>query len=80
MPFSWGQRVCPGKRFAQVELVAALAIFIKNWKIKVEPNKGETEEQARRRAWSASLIVDHEGHMLHEMVNPESLGLIWVRK
>ncbi|CAG8954816.1 hypothetical protein HYFRA_00004742 [Hymenoscyphus fraxineus] len=79
MPFAWGQRVCPGKRFAQVELVAAIAMLFKDWRIKPEPEKGETEAQARDRAWKSSLIVDHEGHMLHEMVEPEKVGMSWIK-
>lgn len=78
MPFAWGQRVCPGRKFAQVELVAVLAALFKDWKVEVVPKEGETGEQARERAWKSSLMVDHERHMLHEMVDPESVGLRWV--
>jgi cytochrome P450 len=80
MPWAWGQRVCPGKRFSQVELVAVLAALFRDWKVEVVPEKDETSEQARERAWSSSLKVDHEGHMLHEMVNPQSVGLKWVKR
>lgn len=80
MPWAWGQRVCPGKRFSQVELVAALAVLFRDWKVDVEPRNGETKKQARTRAWESSLMVDHEGHMLHEMLDPESVGLRWTRK
>ncbi|ATZ48994.1 hypothetical protein BCIN_04g02000 [Botrytis cinerea B05.10] len=80
MPFAWGQRVCPGKKFAQVELVAVLAALFKEWRVGVVPENGETSEQARERAWKSSLVVDHERHMLHEMVDPESVGLRWVRR
>jgi cytochrome P450 len=80
MPWAWGQRVCPGKRFSQVELVAVLAALFRDWKVEVVPEQGETSEQARARAWSSSLKVDHEGHMLHEMVNPQSVGLQWVKR
>lgn len=79
IPWAWGQRVCPGKRFSQVELVAALASLFKNWRVQPEPNKGETMNQARKRVWATSLLTDHQGHMLHEMVNPESVGLKWVK-
>lgn len=80
LTWAWGQRVCPGKRFSQVELVAVLAALLRDWKVEVVPESGETEEGARKRAWECSLKVDHEGHMLHEMVNPESVGLRWVRR
>ncbi|TGO12544.1 hypothetical protein BTUL_0086g00190 [Botrytis tulipae] len=80
MPFAWGQRVCPGKKFAQVELVAVLAALFKDWRVEIVPKDGETGEQARERAWKSSLVVDHERHMLHEMLDPESVGLRWARR
>jgi cytochrome P450 len=80
MPWAWGQRVCPGKRFSQVELVAVLATLFRNWRVEIVPEGQETPEQARKRVWASSLKVDHQDHMLHEMVNPESVGLVWVRR
>jgi cytochrome P450 len=77
MPWAWGQRVCPGKRFSQVELVAVLAALFRNWRVEPVLENRETMEQAQDRIWKASLVVDHEGHMLHEMVNPEAIGLCW---
>ncbi|KAF7940855.1 uncharacterized protein EAE97_007040 [Botrytis byssoidea] len=49
MPFAWGQRVCPGKKFGQVEIVAVLAALFKDWRVEVVPKDGETGEQARKR-------------------------------
>jgi hypothetical protein len=80
LAWAWGQRACPGKRFSQVELVAVLAALLRDWKVEVVLESGETEEEARKRAWECSLKVDHEGHMLHEMVDPESVGLRWVER
>ncbi|PVI02057.1 cytochrome P450 monooxygenase-like protein [Periconia macrospinosa] len=79
MPWAWGQRVCPGKRFSQVELVAVLAALFRDWRVEPVRERGETVEEARIRVWEASLVVDHEGHMLHEMVDPEAVGLRWRR-
>jgi cytochrome P450 len=80
LPWAWGQRVCPGKRFSQVELVAVLAVLFRDWRVEVVPEQGETLEQAQRRAWASSLEIDHQGHMLHEMVSPQSVGLVWKRR
>jgi cytochrome P450 len=80
MPWAWGQRVCPGKRFSQVELVAVLAALFRDWRVEIVPVQGETVEQAQKRVWASSLKVDHEGHMLHEMVDPQSVGLVWVKR
>ncbi|KAH7390652.1 cytochrome P450 monooxygenase-like protein [Pyrenochaeta sp. MPI-SDFR-AT-0127] len=80
MPWAWGQRVCPGKRFSQVELVAVLAALFRDWRVEIVPEPRETLKQAQNRAWTSSLVVDHEGHMLHEMVNPQSVGLVWLKR
>ncbi|KAF2818346.1 cytochrome P450 monooxygenase-like protein [Ophiobolus disseminans] len=80
IPWAWGQRVCPGKRFSQAELVAVLAGLFRNWRVEVVPEEGENLDEAQKRAWKTSLKVDHQGHMLHEMVNPGTVGLRWVRR
>ncbi|KAF1833939.1 cytochrome P450 [Decorospora gaudefroyi] len=80
MPWAWGQRACPGKRFSQVELVAVLATLFRDWRVDVEPEEGEGVEEARRRAWVGSLVVDHQGKMLHEMLDSQQVGLVWVRR
>jgi len=57
-----------------------LAALFREWRVEVVPEQGETLEQAQKRAWASSLKVDHQGHMLHEMVNPQSVGLRWVKR
>lgn len=80
LPWAWGQRVCPGKRFSQAELVAVLAALFRDWRVEVMPELGENLEDAQKRAWATSLKVDHQDHMLHEIVNPRSVGLVWVQR
>ncbi|RAL64525.1 hypothetical protein DID88_001999 [Monilinia fructigena] len=63
MPFAWGQRVFPRRKFAQVELVAVLAALFKEWKVEVVPKEGETAEQAKNRDWKSSLVVGHETYV-----------------
>lgn len=48
LPWATGQRVCPGKKFSQVELVAALALLLRDHAVSPRPNKGETLKQAQR--------------------------------
>ncbi|KAF2019855.1 cytochrome P450 monooxygenase-like protein [Aaosphaeria arxii CBS 175.79] len=80
LPWAWGQRVCPGKRFSQAEIAAVLAVMFRDWKLDVVCEGGESPRQATERAWRESLVIDHEGHMLHEMEAPESIGLRWARR
>ncbi|KAL1960211.1 hypothetical protein VTO42DRAFT_8754 [Malbranchea cinnamomea] len=51
LPFSDGYRACLGKKFAQVEFVAALAVIFRDYEVtpaKVSP--GESDEEAMKRA------------------------------
>ena len=80
LPWAEGDRACPGKKFAHVELVGALtALFGSGWRI--EPVKeGETEsiQDARKRV--QSMINDSGMTLLIEMLHPETVGLKWVKK
>ncbi|KAM3073504.1 hypothetical protein ACMFMG_004599 [Clarireedia jacksonii] len=81
LPWAWGQRVYPRKRFSQVELVAILAVLFRKYGVEVAvEGKNETMEKSRERAWKVSLVVDHQGTMLHEIVKPERVGLRWVKR
>lgn len=55
VPFSEGYRSCLGRRFAQVEILAVLAVIFKQWSVELDVSmflrEGETEEslgQARK--------------------------------
>ncbi|KAK7182337.1 cytochrome P450 [Paraphaeosphaeria sporulosa] len=50
MPWSHGERVCPGKRFSQVELSAVLAILFRNQQLEPVPETGESATESRQRA------------------------------
>lgn len=50
MPWSYGERVCPGKRFSQVELAATLAVLFRSHRVDPVSEQGETLAEARKRA------------------------------
>ena len=53
-PFSDGVRACLGKKFAQVEFVAAIAVLFRDYRVWLAPsNNQETTEQIQRRATRA---------------------------
>lgn len=80
VPWADGDRVCPGKKFAQVELVGALsALFAGGWRVEpVRETEGESMEAARGRVKAA--IKDSGMVLLVEMLHPEKVGLRWVRR
>lgn len=76
IPWSHGERVCPGKRFSQVELAAVLAVLFRKHYVEPVPEVGELPADARKRAQQVSL--DIQMTLLNEMYQPERLGLRWV--
>jgi cytochrome P450 len=75
LPWSHGERICPGKRFSQVELAAVLAVLFRTHGVEVVPEKGESEVEARTRAGRVSLDIQQS--LLNEMYQPERVGLKW---
>jgi cytochrome P450 len=80
LPWATGLRVCPGKKFSQVELVAALATFFRDYTVEPKPSDGESMEKARERIFKTSLEIEHEGTILHEMRYPKTIHLTWSRR
>ncbi|KAF2787233.1 cytochrome P450 [Melanomma pulvis-pyrius CBS 109.77] len=76
LPWAAGQRVCPGKKFSQVELVATLAFIFRDYTVHPQPQNGESIEQACNRIFKTSLEIEHEGKILHEMRRPKTIALI----
>ena len=76
VPWSHGERICPGKRFSQVELAAVLAVLFYKHGVEVEPEMGESSLDAQARAMKTSL--DIQMTLLNEMYQPGRVGLKWV--
>lgn len=77
-PWAYGKTVCPGKRFSQVELVAALVALFRDYKLEPVLEKGENIEDARRRV--GMLAEDIEMRLLNELRQPEKVGVIWAKR
>ncbi|KAH8690389.1 cytochrome P450 monooxygenase-like protein [Phaeosphaeriaceae sp. PMI808] len=76
VPWSHGERICPGKRFSQVELAAVLAVLFRKHGVEAVPEMGESDADAKERAKMVSL--DIQMALLNEMYKPERVGLKWV--
>lgn len=77
IPWSGGARVCPGKKFSQVEFVAIIARLLQSYKIEVVPEQGETEDEARRRC--LEVIKDSETQITLQMRQASSVRLRLVK-
>jgi cytochrome P450 len=77
LPWLTGPRVCPGKKFSQVEFVAGLASILATFRIKPVAKSGETEEEARARLkWA---MDNAEYYMTPKIGRPETYGIRFVR-
>ncbi|KAF7197265.1 Cytochrome P450 monooxygenase [Pseudocercospora fuligena] len=52
LPWMAGPRVCPGKKFSQVEFVGLMADILKSWRVETVRKEGESEEMAREKLLS----------------------------
>jgi cytochrome P450 len=74
--WSDGVRPCPGKKFSQVEFVAAMASLFRGHRVEVVPNLGEKAQEARDRV--KRCVNDNRIVLLLQMRDPNSVGLRWV--
>ncbi|KAA8569039.1 hypothetical protein EYC84_000712 [Monilinia fructicola] len=77
--WSGGARVCPGKKFSQVEFVGVLVGLFKDYKVKPVQLEGESEEDARKRL--KALIEEITGfRLLLQLLHPDKLYFKWERR
>ncbi|XXH03924.1 hypothetical protein Hte_010332 [Hypoxylon texense] len=79
IPWSEGERSCPGKKFSQVEFVAAIAGLFRDWKAEPTRQKGETLEGARARVLEL-IEKDSAQALLLRILHPERAPLVWRRR
>ncbi|TLD09610.1 hypothetical protein PspLS_11724 [Pyricularia sp. CBS 133598] len=78
VPWSEGKRACPGKRFSQVGLVAALATMLACHRVEVIPDDGESAEAAKERTLAA--VNNTYAVMSVHMYRPYSVRIKMVQR
>lgn len=79
IPWTGGPRVCPGKKFSQVEFTRAiLSMFRDGARVRILEKEGESTEQARARV--RKIADNPEVQFTLKMTNPEDIGLKWYVK
>lgn len=76
--WSDGPRVCPGKKFSQVEFVSVLSTMLWKHKIEVEPRKGESFADVQKRV--LDVVADSYTTFTLQMRNPQSVGIKIVKR
>lgn len=73
MPWVFGSRVCPGKKFSQVEFVAIVAQLLTDFDLQLDAKVGESEARARDRMRS---VLDEKYNNISAYVRrPEDAGI-----
>ncbi|KAH8827541.1 cytochrome P450 [Flagelloscypha sp. PMI_526] len=55
--FSVGARACIGRKFAIIEVLTFLTLFLRDWKVEPKLNPGETKEQWKARVIKGKLVM-----------------------
>lgn len=74
----FGQRVCPGKKFSQVEFVAIIAHILSLYKIEVLQMENENEKEARGRL--TGVLREKYFNVSAHIKRPEDAGVRFVRR
>lgn len=75
LPWASGPRICPGKKFAQVEFVAVIALLFQSHRVMPALQDGETFEEASKMI--LETVEDSEVTMTLGMKHPEKVRLRW---
>jgi len=77
IPFSDGVRACLGRKFANVEFVAIMAVLFRDYSVELEVKEGESWEDAKRRAWE---YVEDSGSIVTLQPKGPDVGIRWVKR
>ena len=78
VPWAHGPRVCPGKKFSQVEFVAVIAYLLKDHRVRPVLMTGESQNDAFERM--LQVVKDSDMEIAIKMNHPEKLRVRWERK
>jgi len=74
-PWSYGVHTCPGKKFAQVELTAALAALVRFHRVRPLNDEAVNVYEARKKI--LACCEDSGQMVLLRMRNPNNIRLMW---
>jgi cytochrome P450 len=78
MPWLFGPRVCPGKKFSQVEFIAVVAHIISEYRVEMQRHDGESEAVAKSRLMGA--LDDKYFNVSTHLKRPERAGIRFVKR
>ena len=78
LPWAHGPRVCPGKKFSQVEFTAVIACLLRRHR--VEPVRLEGESRAKAAERILKNVDDSDLEVTLKMKHPERVKLLWMER
>lgn len=78
MGWVFGHRVCPGKKFSQVEFVAIVAHLLSLYRVELVEEHGESQEEAKARLMS--VLGDKYFTIGAQVMHPEAASIRLVRR
>lgn len=78
MPWSWGPRVCPGKKFSQVEYVAAVGMIVSKYRVQPARRGEESVMQATQRL--LETMQDSYFNLSPKIRRPDDAGMVLVSR
>ena len=80
MAWSTGPRVCPGKKFSQVEFVAVISSMLRRYRLKPLTVSGKTTTEEQARLALLEVIEDSQNIITPKMRKPEDAGVVFVER
>lgn len=78
LPWTGGPRVCPGKKFSQVEFTRAMVgLFGGGRRVAIVPDEDDEDDEERARARVRALLRDPVFGITLRMRDSETVGLRW---
>ncbi|KAL2408265.1 Cytochrome P450 monooxygenase ORF6 [Exophiala dermatitidis] len=79
VPWNLGPRVCPGKKFSQVEFTRVIfGLFADGTRVEVVKHEGETDEDARIRV--LDVVKNAKIEVTLKMTDAERISLKWIKR
>lgn len=71
-----GPRICPGKKFSQVEFVGVMAVLFRQHQVRPKQEQGESEEQTSTKL---ERVIEDSGisAITLQMRHPQRVALVW---
>ena len=78
VPWGVGPRVCPGKKFSQVEFVAVIACLLRGYRLR--PARGDDEVEQKARGRLLEVVRNSQFKITPKMRRPEDASIVLERR